>query len=68
MTGRKRRPRIHITAVGGSAAEETRRLGVGTVKGMVALAQSGVGDRYEVTASERMLRMNGTGSQVLTRQ
>lgn len=55
MATGKQRPRIHITAVGGSAARETRRLGVTGVQGMIALAQGGVGERYRVTAQAKMI-------------
>jgi muramoyltetrapeptide carboxypeptidase len=49
------RPRIHITAVGSSAANEIHLLSPNGVKGMLALAQRGAGDRYEVTTSPKML-------------
>ena len=49
------RRRIHITAVGGSAVGVVAKLGVEGVKGLVALAQGRVGDRFRVTASARMI-------------
>ncbi len=55
MAVRRQRPRIHITAVAASAADEIKRLGVKGVEGMIALAQSAAGERYRVTASARMI-------------
>lgn len=52
---RQPRPRIHVTAVGSSAADEISRLSPHGVRGMLALAQRGAGDRYQVTANPRML-------------
>jgi len=51
----KTRSRIHITAVASSAARDVERLGPGGIQGMLALARAGVGSRYDVTASERMI-------------
>lgn len=55
MPKAKQKPRIHLTTVGGSAAEEVARLGVTNIKGLITLAQSGVGEAYQVTASAKML-------------
>lgn len=47
--------RIHITAVGSSAARDVDRLSFDGFEGMVALAQKGAGDRYKVTANRQLI-------------
>ncbi len=47
--------RIHVTAWGSSAKQMLTSLGVKGVPGMVQLAQKAVGERYRVTANERMI-------------
>lgn len=49
------KPRIHITAVGSPAPDALLRLGVKDIAGLVKLAQAGAGDKYEVTANEKMI-------------
>lgn len=51
----KQRGRIHITAVGGSAAGVVAKLGVKDAKGLVELARSRIGNRFRVTANARMI-------------
>jgi muramoyltetrapeptide carboxypeptidase LdcA involved in peptidoglycan recycling len=49
------RRRIHITGLGSSAARDVDRLSSDGFDGMLALAREGVGGRYEVTSSRRLI-------------
>ncbi len=50
-----RKPRIHLTAVGSSATEDIRRLGIDNVGQLLGLVRGAVGDDCRVTASAKMI-------------